>query len=100
LEASQTDKESAVRDAIQKMTDANIARDKAENIIMEFIDVLGWNIKLDNETYEYPDFGLKNIKLEETINMNVVSSNFCNQCGVPYNTPTSKFCTKCGNKRT
>ena len=42
--ASQTDKEIAVKKAIQKLTEAFISRDMAETIIYELTDSLGWQI--------------------------------------------------------
>jgi hypothetical protein len=44
LNASQADKEIAVKIALRNLTDAFIAQDAAERIIYEFIDALGWKL--------------------------------------------------------
>ncbi|MCL2186098.1 MAG: formylglycine-generating enzyme family protein [Treponema sp.] len=45
LNSSQEDKERAVKIAVRNLTDAFIAPEIAENIILEFVCALGWQIK-------------------------------------------------------
>jgi hypothetical protein len=54
LEASQADKERAVKIAVQKLTDAFIVPDMAETIIHEFVAALGWQVSEPPATPKLP----------------------------------------------
>jgi ribosomal protein L40E len=100
LNASQADKESAVKVAIRNLTDAFIMQDMAESIIYEFVDALGWQVfapepepppEVSKWAFPSSKDGAKEAPVVKKILL------FCGECGAK-NASGAKFCGSCGKK--